>query len=126
MTPIGVETVEDLAREFTCRTKHQHAAGLAHCGPPIGREVMQDGQRKRGGLASAGLCDADQVARRQRNWNGLKLDRRWCDGVLFGQRTRNRRGGAEVMKGGQYKNLSLSDAVCNMHDPRRVAEDIPA
>jgi hypothetical protein len=59
---IGVEAVEDLARQFAGRAQHQHAAGswaAAGCGS---RRAVQDRQREGRGLAGAGLGDADDVA----------------------------------------------------------------
>jgi len=78
-------------------------------------EALQDGQRERGGLAGAGLRDADEVAALEQERDRLGLDRRG-DGVIFlgeramkrlderevgeldggfrrGRRRRNRRGG---------------------------------
>ncbi len=76
VTAVGVEAVEDLARKFARRTEHQHAARLARRLPPIGREVMQDRQRKSRRLAGAGLRDTDHVTTRQatgmvRSWIGV-------------------------------------------------------
>ena len=39
-------------------------------------KVLQDRQRERGGLAGAGLRDAEKIAPRQQRRNGLRLDRR--------------------------------------------------
>ena len=99
---IGVEAVEDLARQFARRAEHQRAAGLAVRSLRIGEEVMQDRQREGGGLAGSGLRDADDVAAGQGDRNGLGLDGGGGDVFLFGKRTQDRFGEAEVIKRRQW------------------------
>src|SRR5260221_11910677 len=65
------------------------------------QNAMQDGKRKRRGLAGAGLGDADDVAARQRERNGLSLDGGGREIILFFERTRDGIGKAEILKGGQ-------------------------
>jgi hypothetical protein len=62
MPAIGAETVEDLAGELARRREHQYAAAFALRHPRILRKPMQDRQRESGGLAGAGLGDADDIA----------------------------------------------------------------
>ncbi len=62
---------------------------------------MQDRQRERGGLAGAGLRNADDVAAAHRERDRLGLDRGGSDVVLFGKRERNGIGEAEILKGSQ-------------------------
>ena len=62
VTAIGLEAVEDLAGQFARRAQHQHAARLAFGAALIGEEMVQDRERKRRGLAGAGLGDPDRVA----------------------------------------------------------------
>src|SRR2546425_9818998 len=62
--------------------------------PAVGEEVMQDRQRKRRGLAGAGLRDPDHVAARQHDRNCLRLNWRGRDVFLFGERARDRFGEA--------------------------------
>jgi hypothetical protein len=71
--------------------------------PPIGREVVQDGEREGRGLTSSCLGDPDHVSSQQSNGNGSELD--WCrsEVFLFGQGTNDRFGQAEITEGGQYK-----------------------
>ena len=76
-------------------------------GGPCGRrrarsrgEALQDRQRERGGLAGAGLGDAEQVAAREHEGNRLRLDRRGRLVVLGGQRLQKGSGEAEVGKRG--------------------------
>ena len=64
---------------------------------------MQDRQREGGGLAGAGLGDADDVAAGENDRNGLRLDRRRRVVFLFGQRAQDGLGEAEVIKSGQCK-----------------------
>jgi hypothetical protein len=62
---------------------------------------MQDGEREGGGLAGAGLRDADNVTAGQRDGDGLSLDRGGRVIILFFERTRDGFGEAEILKGGQ-------------------------
>ena len=59
---IGAEAFDDLAGQFARRAEHQHAAALLLQRLPVGGEPVEDRQRERGGLAGAGLRDADEVA----------------------------------------------------------------
>src|SRR5438477_195680 len=78
------------------------SSALAVGAPPIGGEVMQGGQRERGGLAGSGLGNADHIAAAQRDRDGLRLDRSWSDVFFVGERTGERLGQAEIMKRSQF------------------------
>ena len=101
MPAVGAEAVEDLAGQLARRAEHQDAAGLALRPPRVGGEMMQDRQRERGGLAGAGLRDADHVAARQDDAEWSASGSGWGDVFFFGKGARDRFGEAEVMKGGQ-------------------------
>ena len=101
MTAIGVEALENLSRQFTCRAEHEHAAGLGLRLDAVLQNAMQDGKREGRGLAGAGLGDADDVAAGQREGNGLGLDGGGREVILFFERTRDGIGEAEILKGGQ-------------------------
>ena len=103
MAAIGVEAVEDLAGQFARRREHQHAAALRLRPDAAFEQAVQDRQREGGGLAGAGLGDADDVAAGQRERNGLGLDGGGGEVVLFGKRASDRFGEAEIMKGGQKR-----------------------
>ncbi len=62
MPSVSAEAVEDLAGQFARRAQHQDAA--RSCVQPAGRgsKTMQDRKCESGGLAGAGLGDADHVA----------------------------------------------------------------
>src|SRR3979490_3088431 len=62
---------------------------------------MQDGKRESCGLAGAGLGNADDVTAAECKRNGLSLDRRGREVILFFERTRDGIGKAEILKGGQ-------------------------
>ena len=62
---------------------------------------MQDGKREGCGLAGAGLGDADDVTAGECKGNGLSLDGRGREVILFFERTRDGIGEAEILKGSQ-------------------------
>ena len=98
---IGVEAVQDLARQFTGRREHQHAAGLGLRLDAVFQNAVQDRQRERRGLAGAGLGDADDVTAGECEGDGLSLDGRGRQIILFLERTRDGIGKTEILKGGQ-------------------------
>jgi hypothetical protein len=61
-------------------------------------QPVEDRQRERGGLAGAGLRDADDVASGKHDRDGVGLDRGWGDVLLVGKGTRDRLCEAEVVK----------------------------
>ena len=85
MAPIGAEAVEDLAGQFARRAEHQDAAALAHRRQRLGGKLMQDRQREGRGLAGSGLGNADDVAARHQEWDGLGLDRGWREVFFLGE-----------------------------------------
>ena len=87
VAPIGAEAVEDLAGQFARRAEHENAAALAHRRPRLGGELMQDRQREGRGLAGSGLGDADDVAARHQERDGLGLDRGWREVFFLGEGT---------------------------------------
>src|SRR6267154_1658177 len=62
---------------------------------------MQDRKREGCGLAGAGLGNADDVTAGEGEGNGLSLDRRGREIILFLEGTRDGIGEAEILKGGQ-------------------------
>ena len=77
---IGAEAFEDLAGQFARRAEHQHARALLLQRLPVGGEPVEDRQRERGGLAGAGLRDADEVAsgRGRSGWRRPGSGWGWC------------------------------------------------
>src|ERR1700727_2542672 len=67
----------------------------------IFQNAVQDRQRERRGLAGAGLGDADDVTAGECEGDGLSLDGRGRQIILFLERTRDGIGKAEILKGGQ-------------------------
>src|ERR1700686_3187516 len=106
VAPIGAEAVENLAGQFARRAEYQYAATLAHRRARRGGKLMQDRQREGRGLAGAGLGDADNVAARHQERDGLGLDRGWREVLFLGGGTGNGVVEFEVGKGGQMKELS--------------------
>ena len=74
---------------------------------PIGRKAMQYRQRKRRGLASASLRDADDILPIHSDRQCLILDRGWNDVFLIRKRAGDRFGEAEIMKRTQEVYLSI-------------------
>src|SRR4030081_3166396 len=62
---------------------------------------MQDRKREGCGLAGAGLGNADDVTAGECDGDGLSLDRRGREIILFLEGTRDGIGKAEILKGGQ-------------------------
>ena len=96
MGAVIAKTLGDLTRKFARRREDERAAGarlrlLTGCGEPL-----QDRQREGGGLAGAGLRDAEDVAAFQNIGDGLRLDRRRRDIVFSGKRLEKRRVEVEV------------------------------
>ena len=102
MTTVGVEAIDDLAAEFARRAKHDNTRRLRHWAPPRLRETMEDREREGGGLAGAGLRDADDVATVKGGRNGGILDRRGRRVAFFDEGAGNGLGKAEGSKKGQW------------------------
>ena len=74
MPAVGAEALGDLGGKLAGGAEHQNAAALARRRAAVGCQAMEDRQRERGGLAGAGLGDAEQVAAGQNDRDGLGLD----------------------------------------------------
>jgi hypothetical protein len=101
MTAIGVEAFENLSRQFPGRAQHEHAAALGLRPCSMLENAVQDGKCEGCGLAGAGLGDADDVTAGKGKRNGLGLNGRGREIILFFERTRDGFGQAEILKGGQ-------------------------
>ena len=121
---VGLEAVSiwpDSSRVgLSTSTRQRFALGS----PALGVKVMKDRQREGGGLAGAGLRDADDVAARQDDRNGLRLDRRRRVVFLFGQRTQDGFGEAEVVKCGQCKIFLWFETALPRNAAVRVADGV--
>ena len=82
------EALGDLAREFARRAEHEHAGAAARRRARSVSEVVEDRQRESGGLAGAGLGDADEVAALHQRRDGLGLNRRRLGIAQLGQARR--------------------------------------
>ena len=80
---VGAEALRDLRGQFAGRGEDQGARTFGRGWRGMRREPLQDGQRERGGLAGAGLRDADQVASLQKERDRLGLDGRGDGVILF-------------------------------------------
>ena len=98
---VGAEALEDLAGELARRARAPARAALLLERLPVGGEPVEDRQRERGGLAGAGLRDADEVAAGEDQRDGVGLDRGGGDVLLFSKGAGDRLCEAEVVKGGQ-------------------------
>ncbi len=102
MASVSAKAVADLQCQLACRGQHQAARRLAHqrrgCRRPLGREALQDRQGKGGGLAGAGLGDAQQVAAREKMRDRLRLDRGRRGIAFLGERPLQRFDQAEILK----------------------------
>jgi len=101
MTAVGAKAVENLPGQFACRAEHQDAAAFALRGPRICGKSMQDRQRECCRFAGSGLGNADHVALRQHDWDGLFLDWSGSGVFFFRDCTRNCFVKAEAVKRGQ-------------------------
>ena len=123
---VGVEAVEDLARQFAGRRQHQHAAALAVGALRVCGQPMQDRKRKGRGLAGAGLRDAHDIAAVEDGWDGLGLDRGGGDVVLMREGAQNRLCEAEVSEGVQQSVFPNRRNGCALaHRRIAVVESIP-
>ena len=85
MLAIGAEALGDLGRQFAGRRQDQGPAAPARGGFAILGEPLKDGQGEGGGLAGAGLGDAQDIAALENQRNGLGLDR-GGGGIAFGRK----------------------------------------
>ncbi len=72
---VGAEALGDLAGQFAGGRQHQHPAAALGRGLTGGVQTMQDRQGEGGGLAGAGLGDAQQVAAGHDDGDSLGLNR---------------------------------------------------
>ena len=98
MPPINAEAVRDLAGQFACRRKHQHAAGFLRGTLTLVEQVIEDRQREGRGLAGSGLRNTNGIAALKGYRNGLILDRSGSDVLLFREGAKDRRCEAEIVK----------------------------
>src|SRR6516162_1649579 len=68
---IGAEAVGDLRRELTRRREHERPHSRWRRAAAIGEKAVQDRQSESGGLARAGLGNAEQIAALQEERDGL-------------------------------------------------------
>jgi len=101
MATVGVEALEDLAGEFTRGAEHQYPAAFRLRFDAVLQQAMQDREGERRGLSGTGLGNADDIASGEGKGNGLSLDGRGRQIILFGERTGDGIGKAEILKGGQ-------------------------
>jgi hypothetical protein len=100
---VGLEVVGDLRRELAGRGEDQAAEAAARGRLTVLGQAVQDRQGEGGGLAGAGLGDAQQVAARQHGRDGLRLDRGRGGVALVGQRLQEGLGKAEIGKLSQVR-----------------------
>ena len=90
---------------------------------------MQDRQREGGGLAGAGLGDADDIATGHQNRNCLLLDRSWRFVFFLGQRTEDGTVEIEVLEVRQSQSFCYaqwrSRRVSTLRPALRELIDIP-
>ena len=103
MPAVGAEAVTDLDRQLAGRGQHQAARGPALERSPSraiarGGKALQDRQRESGGLAGAGLGDAQQIAAGQQIGDRLRLDRRRHGVAFLGERATERLDQRQVLE----------------------------
>ena len=97
--PSRCRLVLDLQRQFAGRRQDEGACGVAMRLGGFACQVLQHRQGERGGLAGAGLGDAEQIAAGEQVRNGNCLDRRWFEEALSVEGAQQRLGQAERRKG---------------------------
>ena len=95
---VGLGAGGDLRGQLAGRGKHQHARAARMRHAIGGRQPLQRRKHEGGGLAGAGLGDAQQVAAGQDRRNGLELDRRCLAVILGGERIEQGLGKPEGVK----------------------------
>ena len=92
------EALADLGGEFAGGGEDQGAGALGHGRRRMRGEALQDGEREGGGLASAGLGDADEITALKEERDRFGLDGRG-DGVVLGfERAQKGFGEGEVLE----------------------------
>ena len=84
VSAIGAHRLLDLGRQLAGRRQHEHARAPRRNAGRTVQQGVQDGQRKTGGLAGAGLRGGEQVAAGNHQRNGFLLDRRGMRVAFFG------------------------------------------
>ena len=114
---IGAEAVSDLGRQLAGGRQDQSAAAPTRRRAWVGLQEVEDGEGKGGGLAGAGLSDAQKVAAGHDAGNGLRLDRRGDRVTFGGQSQEERLGEAKVGK------LSQNECPSDMRHVRARIRD---
>ena len=96
MLAVGAEALADLAASSRVGASTSARQRVAASAAALGREALQDRQGEGGGLAGAGLGDAEQVAPVEDAGDGLRLDRGGRVVAFAGQRLEQRRSEAEI------------------------------
>ena len=94
-----VQGLGDLHRQLARGHEHE-GAGLAAIGPGVTRQPIEQRQRERRRLAGAGCGQAEHVAAREQDGDGLALNRRGFFVAERGDRGHERRGQSERRKTG--------------------------
>ena len=119
---VALEAFRDLAGQFPRRAEHEHAAAAARRVAARKGKLMQDGQGEGGGLAGAGLRDAQDVAAEHGGRDALCLDR--CGGDVSGlfECAQEERVESEFCKGGGHDK---SICAAPFDGPRGSGVDTP-
>jgi hypothetical protein len=105
---VGLEAFADLRGELASGRQHQHPAAFRQRAAAVGGQPVQDGEGEGGGLAGAGLGDAQEVAAGHHVGDGLGLDRRRGLVAFVGQRAQQGLGEAEVSELGQEQSFTYA------------------
>ena len=87
---VGADIFFDLHDEFARRRENQHAGAAIRTGGSLrSSELREHRQRERGGLARAGLRDANEIVASDNRRDGGGLDGRWFGVTGFGDGLQN-------------------------------------
>ena len=90
MFGVSADIFLDLHDEFARRRENQHAGAAIRTGGSLrSSELREHWQRERGGLARAGLRDADKIVPRDDRRDGGGLNGRWFGVTGFGDGLQN-------------------------------------
>ena len=95
---VGPQAVADLERELARRGEDQRAGAFRFIHAIVPGEMLQQRQAEGRRLAGAGLGDAEHIAARKTERNGLRLDRGRMGIVLGRESAQERLGDAEGCK----------------------------
>ena len=105
VTAVAREALGDLRRELTRGREDERLRLAAERGARAARQareqVVEDRQRERGGLAGAGLRDAEDIALGERGRDRLRLDRRGALVAVGDERVEDRLRELELCEGRQ-------------------------